>query len=232
MHKKDPRKGAHCSWDVPGCDKVFSNMTSLKYHQLKAHGKAIQCHTCFKVFMNFKKFSEHRRNEQGKPEPPAVVKCGQCQSDISRKHLKRHMKEVHKVPVKTPLEPAKKCHSCNHCGKQYKREDAVQRHIAETHSETKQKRSKCNQCEKSFTLERNLKLHFEVEHAHSPFFSTFNCLQCGKSFKRKADLKRHQKEKHITFTVDDVFSCPFCGKSFVRKSNQERHSKICQLQNK
>ena len=233
VHKKDPRKGAHCSnWgvdSVPGCDKVFSNTTSLRYHQLKNHGKAIWCHICSKDFTDFKEFIEHRRKEQDKPGQPALVKCGQCQKKYSKKHLKRHLREVHEVKTPPTKEPAKKYHSCHHCGKQYKRKEVMQRHVVETHSATKQNRRKCEQCEKSFTLERNLKLHVEVEHAHSPFFTTFNCLQCGKSFRRKANLKRHQLEKH---KEGNVHSCPSCGKSFARKSNQERHSISCELQNK
>lgn len=223
VHRKALEKGFRCL-----CDKVFSNTTSLKYHQLKAHGKAISCHECGKDFKDFKKFIVHRRSEQGKPELPAVVKCGKCQRVISRNKLKRHMREVHKIPVTNPnKEPARKTHSCNHCGKQFKRVVNMLRHVEETHAAAKQKGWKCGQCDKSFTLERNQKLH--LKRHHSPFFKTFSCSQCEKSFKQKGSLTRHQEEKH---SDSSGFPCPSCGKPFGRKTNQERHSKICKILNK
>ena len=226
VHKRNPMfKSAHfCKLVDPGCEKVFSSKRSLRYHQLKAHGKAVSCEKCSKEFTDFKEFVKHRRSERGNPKIPVVVECSICKIPISSQHLKRHKSEVHQMPTKNPLkEPAQK-HNCPHCSKQFKRVEKMQRHIKEAHSLVIKENWKCGQCEKSFTLERNLKLHIERVHAHFPFFSTFNCNQCGKFFKLKGNLKRHQKEQHGD---GEMFSCPSCRKCFERKSNQERHSKNC-----
>ena len=231
VHKRDPlSKSAYfCKLVDPGCEKFFSSMTSLRYHQLRAHGKAVTCVKCWKKFTNFSEFVKHRRShrssERGNQEALVGAKCKICKIPISSQNRKRHMREVHGIPTKNPLkEPAEK-HHCPHCRKQFGRVEKMRRHIEESHRFlTKQEKWKCGQCEKSFTLERNLKMHFERVHAHFPFFSTFNCLQCGKSFKVKGNLTRHQKEQH---SDSEMFSCPSCGKCFERKSNQERHSITC-----
>ena len=85
VHKKDPiGKSAHsCKLADPGCEKVFSNKTSVRYHQLRAHGKAVRCEKCSKEFTDFKEFVKHRRSERGNPEIPVVVKCSICKIPIS-----------------------------------------------------------------------------------------------------------------------------------------------------
>ena len=230
VHKRGPMsKNAHsCKLVVPGCEKVFSNKTSLRYHQLRAHGKAIRCEKCLKEFSEFKEFVKHRRRERGHPEIPVVVKCSICKIPISSQNLKRHIGEVHEISNKNPLKESEK-HHCPHCSQEFKRVEKLQRHLGEMHSPANQKKWKCGQCEKSFFFERNLKLHIDRIHTHFPFFSTFNCNQCEKSFKVKGNLTRHQKEQHGD---GETFSCPSCGKSFERKSNQERHSYTCKKRTK
>ena len=227
VHKKDPKSTHSCKVD-PGCEKVFSNKTSLRYHQLRAHGKAVCCDKCSKEFTDFKEFVKHRRIERGNSEIPAVVKCSICKIPISSQNLKRHKRVVHNEPTKNPLKEPAEMHHCPHCSQQFKRVENMQRHVKDFHSFTNQEKWKCEQCEKSFTLERNLKLHIERVHANFPFYSTFNCHQCEKSFKLKGNLTWHQKEQHS----DIKFSCPSCGKSFVRKSQQEQHSYICKKRTK
>ena len=228
LHKRDPAsKSAYfCKLVDTACEKAFSSKTSLRYHQLRTHGKTLHCDKCQKEFTDWKEFVKHRRSERGNPELPTVANCTMCKVPITSQHLKRHMREVHKIPIKNPLkEPAEKHHSCPHCGKEFKRVENMQRHVEEAHTVTFKEKSKCEHCEKSFTLERNLKLHIKRAHAQSPFFSTFNCYLCEKSFKQKAHLKRHQKEKH---SDEEMFSCPSCDKSFAREYNQRRHSKNCE----
>ena len=232
VHKKDPiGKSAHsCKLADPGCEKVFSNKTSLRYHQLRAHAKAIRCEKCSKEFTDFKEFVKHRRSERGNSEIPVVVKCSICKISISSQNLKRHMRVVHEKPTKNPLKEPAEMHHCPNplCSQKFKRLENMQRHVKDFHSFTNQEKWKCDQCEKSFTLERNLKLHIEHVHANFPFYSTFNCHQCEKSFKLKGNLTRHQKEQHS----DIKFSCPSCGKSFARKSHQEQHSYSCKKRTK
>ena len=226
VHKKGPiSKSAHfCKLADPGCGKVFSSKTSLRYHQLRAHGVAVCCEKCSKEFSNFKEFVKHRRSERGDKELPVVAKCSICKDHISSKNLKRHMREVHEIPTKNPLKELDEMWHCPKCSREFKRVEKLQRHLAETHSPSNQKKWNCGQCEKSFFFERNLKSHTERVHTHFPFYSTFNCNQCEKSFKVKGNLTRHQKEQH---SAGEMFSCPSCGKKFGRKTNQMRHTQTC-----
>ena len=144
MHKRDciSKKAHFCKLIDPGCKKAFSSMTSLRYHQLRAHGKAVQCQKCSKEFTNFEDFVKHRRSERGEPEIPVVVKCGVCKNPISSQNLKRHMAEVHEMPTKNPLkEPAEK-HHCLHCGKEFTRKETMRRHVEEAHFLTNQEKWK------------------------------------------------------------------------------------------
>ena len=201
MHQK--QKGIECKTpDGACCLKTFSNETSLRYHRLKVHKEAITCHKCRGKFTDFREYLMHRRSELGKPEPSSKVKCDKCEKSISRDHLRRHMKEVHKFPQFNPVQgPVQKQYSCTQCDKQFKREENMRRHNDEVHSAQKSGTNTCEHCGKSFTLERNLKQH--LKNAHSPFFSTFKCDLCEKAFKQKGSLNRHKKEKHER---DDVFA--------------------------
>ena len=112
VHKRDPiSKSAYfCKLVGPQCEKFFSSMTSLRYHQLRIHGKAVSCEKCSKEFTDVKEFVEHKRSEHSNPERPVVVECKICKIPITG-HLKRHMREVHEMPTKNPLkEPAEKHH--------------------------------------------------------------------------------------------------------------------------
>ena len=226
VHKKDTiTKSAHsCKLVDPDCEKVFSSKYSLRYHQLRAHGKAVQCEKCSKEFTEFKEFVKHRRSERGNQEKPLVSKCSICKDPISSKNLKRHKSEVHEIRTKNPLKEPEEKWYCPKCSQEFKRVEKLQRHLAETHSPSNQKKWNCGQCEKSFFFERNLKSHTERVHTHFPFYSTFNCNQCEKSFKVKGNLTRHQKEQH---SAGEMFSCPSCGKKFGRKTNQMRHTQTC-----
>ena len=102
VHKRDlvSKSAYFCKLVGPQCEKFFSSMTSLRYHQLRAHGKAVTCEKCLKEFTDFKEFVKHRRSERGKPEIPVVGKCRICKIPISSRHLKRHMSEVHQRSIR------------------------------------------------------------------------------------------------------------------------------------
>ena len=50
----------HCQID-PSCKKVYSNATALRYHQLKAHGKALKCGKCSLEFNDYKEACKARQ---------------------------------------------------------------------------------------------------------------------------------------------------------------------------
>ena len=127
FHKRDhvDKSAYSCKLVDSKCKRVFSSKTSLRYHQLRIHGKAVSCEKCSKEFTDVKEFVEHKRSEHSNPERPVVVECKICKIPITG-HLKRHMREVHEMPTKNPLkEPAEK-HHCPHCSVQFKRVENMQ----------------------------------------------------------------------------------------------------------
>merc|ERR1712079_931746 len=67
---------------------------------------------------------------------------------------------------------------CNQCGKQYKEESGLWRHIRSLH---KGIRYDCNQCDKQFTEQNNLTRHIQSIHEGGKY----SCYQCTYQAKRK-----------------------------------------------
>ena len=226
----------HCDF----CDKVFSAMTSLKYHVLKVHGKAVTCDAfhgdpsstkkCQKEFSIFQDYLDHRRSMiglrgiRGAEELSNTVECKQCDKMFTRTNLKRHRISVHGLAVKNPfkVEQATAHFDCDECGKKFNRKDNLKRHKDLVHTDTTRERIHCLQCPKTFIWKTHLDKH--VQEDHSKFLSSFRCEECNKMFREEKSLKRHNKEQHTNSTK---FKCPKCEKSFSQKANQRRHTVKC-----
>ncbi|XP_043085659.1 gastrula zinc finger protein XlCGF49.1 [Puntigrus tetrazona] len=108
----------------------------------------------------------------------------------------------------------KKCFSCPHCGKSYRRKGDLKEHMG-VHSE---RPYACLQCGKSYTQKINLQNHLLIHNGEKPF----TCQQCDKSFTRKGDLKKHI----IVHFGERPFTCQQCGNNFRHQGNLTSHMKI------
>ena len=220
----------HCDF----CDRIFSNMTSLKYHVLKVHEKNVTCDAfhgdfsstekCQKEFSIFQDYLDHRRSMTGAKELPNTVECKLCGKKFTRTNLKRHRMSAHGLKVKNPfkVEQATAHFDCEECGKKFNRKDNLKRHKDLIHTDTTRERIHCLQCPKTFIWKTHLDKH--VQEDHSKFLSTFRCEECNKMFREVKSLKRHKKEQH---TNSPKFKCPKCEKFFSQKANQSRHTLKC-----
>jgi uncharacterized Zn-finger protein len=116
-----------------------------------------------------------------------------------------------------PVNAETKIYPCDKCGRYFKAEGYLQRHIEnhETNGYT------CKICGKNFKTSQYLHQHSFI-HKET---RDYHCDLCGKSFKSSANLSQH-KYCHVT---EKAFACSICGKAFrqriVMKRHEQNHSK-------
>ena len=134
------------------CEKQYTNKTSLICHLFSNHDILPKCQSpCCKTFKSFKLYTQHRRadHRQKTDEYPVLYKiweeqsrkklpCHICQMEISRAHIKRHIRDVHEICDKN-LDTAPKSETlvykfpCPKCEKAYKRKDHLAYHTKTKH---------------------------------------------------------------------------------------------------
>jgi uncharacterized Zn-finger protein len=101
---------------------------------------------------------------------------------------------------------------CSQCGKVFKRNQHLQRHI-KIHSRV----YKCSKCDEQFDkwslLQKHMKLH------------KFECFTCGKQLLSQKTLSMHLK----THDESIIFPCSVCKREFNRKQNLRVHYRTVHL---
>ncbi|XP_033231784.1 zinc finger protein 676-like [Belonocnema kinseyi] len=115
---------------------------------------------------------------------------------------------------------------CKLCGRQFKRESFLKRHIVTIHQKTKLKTAErkynCEKCNRSYSTIGNLNQHHSFKHAVVK--RHFICDSCG----YKANLKTHLSRHIITSHMDRVqhnkrYHCHKCSRSFAYIGFLNRH---------
>ncbi|XP_021936905.1 PR domain zinc finger protein 5-like isoform X2 [Zootermopsis nevadensis] len=144
--------------------------------------------------------------------------CQQCSYKTGRKvHYIRHVNNVHNN---------KRPYLCDHCGKAFKRPDALKQHRV-THVELDPNLGafRCPVCGKCCRAQAQLTQHLAV---HSNVRS-FLCEICGSSFKTRAVQRKHVLTIHKN---PKAFSCSQCSRKFNTKYALRRHMKQHSLDKK
>ncbi|XP_073966713.1 uncharacterized protein [Choristoneura fumiferana] len=106
----------------------------------------------------------------------------------------------------------KKAYICNTCGKHFKSEPELKRHIL-IHSVKKS--VSCNKCDRQFNNKLTWLNHLYKNHTSG---EAFICDLCHKRYKRKTYLIRH-----LLVHSEKAFCCDVCGKQFTLKSQLTNH---------
>ncbi|KAG7200189.1 hypothetical protein KM043_000623 [Ampulex compressa] len=94
--------------------------------------------------------------------------------------------------------------TCHLCGKQFRVNQGLARHLRETHAGIKN--FPCDLCGRMFSTKRNAEDHRRIHTGERPYV----CNVCGKTFKQKASLFVHNRIHSDVFP----FKCTYCDQCF------------------
>lgn len=191
------------------CELCFTSELCLVSHceehkaeerQLRPKGsKRLICPTCGRRFNNSRTLAGHNCFSATRP-----FKCSECGKFFRTEARLEFHQQVHEggSPV-----------VCEHCGKEFSRENNLFDHVRLVHMGEKAHR--CEQCGKSFQLKARLIAHQRVHTGERPFV----CDICGGKFYDNATLKGHR----VTHMDVKPFQCDKCGRCFARKTLFKQH---------
>lgn len=107
--------------------------------------------------------------------------------------------------------------ACNLCGKSYKSDNHLRRHVVEYHNTLSP--IKCPLCPKVFPRKMNLHNHYKRRHLKQT--KKFVCSFCGQSLKGKVALRSHEDRLHRNIRN---FKCPDCPEAFTTRNILRKHS--------
>ncbi|CAD6999519.1 unnamed protein product [Ceratitis capitata] len=190
----------HSLFTCPQCSKKFKTTTHLNLH-LRSHAAKYQ------------KNKSLNKTEQATKE--SKYSCSDCSMDFQRRgNYYLHMKKTHGV-VKND-EPHL---SCPQCGRTFKTNFKLNRHI-KTHRPMAEKRIfPCPQCERKFQTKDYVARHIKFVHEN---IRSFICEECGEGVRTEATLREHM----LTHTNNTPFICEVCEKGFKNQSRLKNHMEI------
>ncbi|XP_067123573.1 LOW QUALITY PROTEIN: zinc finger protein 271-like, partial [Centruroides vittatus] len=105
--------------------------------------------------------------------------------------------------------------SCEHCKKNFKTKQNLQRH-EKIH--TGEKPYSCDECKKNFTQKSDLIKHLRVHTGEKPY----SCGECKKKFSEKGSLIKHLR----IHTGEKPYTCDECKKKFSEKGSLIAHLRV------
>ena len=222
------------------CPKSYFTNSALTNHKATSHqnvkATSFKCTNCFRSFRTVKVRDHHVESCQMDPQKgQTAFECRLCNKIFGYKNnLVSHQKSVHGLEGKKILDyNCKYCHEvlkgklklskhiitahpdatgelCDLCGKSFKTEIKLLRHISIHKS--RERNLHRSFCPKKFFRKDILSVHEKVHTI--PII----CKECGKKFPEERYL-----ENHILQHLEKKFECMYCTKCFASQELLEKH---------
>lgn len=200
------------------------------------------CKICDKTFLQFKSFTNHKRDHAENPHLEKLYSCDLCEKSYSSETFLTIHKRVHS---------GEKCYECDECENPFATLGDLFRHIKKLHKKhlTKElndiqkekdeeeyeiKSFPCDLCDQTFTKRHDFTSH-KITHKSE---NRNECDMCSKCFITLDDLSSHRVRAHKEYYEDNVVNrkksyvslfkneCNICRKSFVHKERLFKHIEV------
>ena len=213
-------------WCNP-CDKTVTGINShIKSRHSGKPDTVWVCDVCNKSVKTEHNLNLHKKSHD-------TVYCDKCdfncegrkrlQSHVYRKHVETKDSHVCHVCSKTvstsqQLKSHLQIHGdeefrCEYCGKMFKVEKNMQKHIIMHH---KEKKFICEWCGKSFSVKCHHDKHVLIKHTKN---KDFNCSSC-----EYKGATKYYLQKHMEIHEEAKLSCTHCGKTFRQPGALKSHT--------
>ncbi|XP_029352649.1 insulinoma-associated protein 1a [Echeneis naucrates] len=201
------------------CREAYADPFALAQHKCSRIVRVeYRCPECDKVFSCPANLASHRRWHKPKPQSGAsgaqsadtdkVAASGKPAPDEAKDSSDRD------TPSPGPSESGSEegLYDCSHCGKKFKRQAYLRKHLAAQHDSTKPAEDEdAPACEQSAAP-----LNLSSSSCHL-------CPVCGENFTSRGSQERHVRLLHSS----QVYSCKYCPAVFYSSPGLTRHINKC-----
>ncbi|XP_073842914.1 uncharacterized protein [Musca autumnalis] len=122
--------------------------------------------------------------------------------------------------AQTPAE-----HKCEICGRSYREESNLRRHMRKNHPLSIDTEYICKICNQRYTTQLGLDFHCYRMHPEARTPNKHKCEICGSCYRRSNAFLEHMRIKH-PLSIDTEHMCNICNQRFTTQPGLDRHSYV------
>lgn len=204
------------------CREAYADPFALAQHKCSRIVRVeYRCPECDKVFSCPANLASHRRWHKPKAQPGAsVVQNASLESDNKTDEAKDCSDRDTPSPGPSESGSEEGLYDCNHCGKKFKRQAYLRKHVASQHGapkpaqEDEKREEDAPPCSDPSPSAAPLNLSASTCHL---------CPVCGENFSNRGSQERHIRLLHSAH----VYPCKYCPAIFYSSPGLTRHINKC-----